>query len=548
MPERLVELLEAVKPDDQHTDPTAGAIRPAQRLTQRARQLHAVRQPGERIRARLLLIDDRLAAAELDRHQWDPQQREQPEVIVGGREDHRHKRDEHDRGPSVEGEIGAHRRKRIDAVGQRRRRAGQGGVDQQEGRRGRDQCRDPLRIEVLQALAVGKVARQRNQHTAGDGPRDRVLGDVEHEPLDRAAAHGVGQRQRESVHEHHRGHAVREQNRECEGRREGDLTPFIGEIDREQLGDQDRQREQREQRVGMLEHPDGAGDGDDCQQPEPGNGHGRDEAAIGRAWHDEVNLVCSLRPFTTSSERRAPPRAPSERCPSTGRDRAKPSYSPPAVVLTLSGHSLFIGRGGRGLNLVSAVSGGSSPRVSGRQQKNMLLPVCLLAVFASVPVLSGRLGALAAMQLRSGWLLGAALGIQVLVITVLPGGAPALHRVLHVSSYALAGVFVVANRRLRGMLLIGLGGLANLVAIAANGGVMPMSAAAGRTAGMTTEEGFANSAVLDYPVLAPLGDVFAVPGAVFSPGDVAILVGAAMLVHTACGSRLPRRARTASLR
>ena len=177
----------------------------------------------------------------------------------------------------------------------------------------------------------------------------------------------------------------------------------------------------------------------------------------------------------------------------------------------------------------------------------MLLPACLLAVFASVPVLSGRLGALAAVQLRSGWVLGVALGIQVLVITVLPGGAPAAHKVLHVSSYALAGVFVVANRRLRGLLLIGLGGLANLVAIVANGGVMPMSAAAARTAGMTAEEGFANSAVLEHPVLAPLGDVFAVPSAVFSPGDVAILAGAALLVHTACGSRLPRRSRAASV-
>jgi hypothetical protein len=177
----------------------------------------------------------------------------------------------------------------------------------------------------------------------------------------------------------------------------------------------------------------------------------------------------------------------------------------------------------------------------------MLLPACLLAVFASVPVLGGRLGALATMQLRCGGLLGAALGMQLLVITVLPGGAPALHRILHLGSYALAGLFVVTNRRLRGLLLIGLGGLTNLVAIAANGGVMPMSAAAGRTAGMTAEKGFANSAVLEHPLLAPLGDAFAVPGvAVFSPGDIAILLGAAVLVHTACGSRLRRSARAAS--
>jgi hypothetical protein len=194
-----------------------------------------------------------------------------------------------------------------------------------------------------------------------------------------------------------------------------------------------------------------------------------------------------------------------------------------------------------------ALSVAGQVRGSAVDNKNMLLPVCLLAVFASVPVFSGRLSALAVMHLRSGWLLGVALGIQVLVITVLPGGSPALHRALHVSSYALAGVFVVANRRLRGLLLIGLGGLANLVAIAANSGVMPMSAAAGRTAGMTTEEGFANSAVLEHPVLAPLGDIFALPGAVFSPGDVTILLGAALLVHTACGSRLRRRARTASV-
>jgi hypothetical protein len=177
----------------------------------------------------------------------------------------------------------------------------------------------------------------------------------------------------------------------------------------------------------------------------------------------------------------------------------------------------------------------------------MLLPVCLLVVFASVRVSGGQLGALAALQLRRVWLLGAALGMQVLVITVLPGGAPALHRMLHLGSYALAGVFVVANRRLRGLLLIGLGGLANLVAIAANSGVMPMSAAAGRTAGMTPEEGFANTAVLEHPALAPLGDVFAVPGAVFSPGDLAILLGAAVLVHTVCGSRLHHRAHAASV-
>jgi hypothetical protein len=68
-----------------------------------------------------------------------------------------------------------------------------------------------------------------------------------------------------------------------------------------------------------------------------------------------------------------------------------------------------------------------------------------------------------------------------------------------------------------------------------------MSPDAARAAGSTAAEGFANSAVLERPVLAPLGDVLAVPGfAAFSPGDVVLVLGAAVLVHAACGTRLGR--------
>ena len=67
-------------------------------------------------------------------------------------------------------------------------------------------------------VRVGKVPGERDQQRAGDGPADRVLGDVEDEPLERAAADGVGERQRERVHEHHAGDAVGEQEREGEGR------------------------------------------------------------------------------------------------------------------------------------------------------------------------------------------------------------------------------------------------------------------------------------------------------------------------------------------
>ena len=102
------------------------------------------------------------------------------------------------------------------------------------------------------------------------------------------------------------------------------------------------------------------------------------------------------------------------------------------------------------------------------------------------------------------------------------------------------------NRRVAGIPLIGLGGALNALAIAANDGVMPARAGALEAAGRpVTEEGFRNSAAVADPHLAWLGDTFAIPEAlplsnVFSVGDVIILLGAFVLLHVACGSRLPR--------
>ena len=109
----------------------------------------------------------------------------------------------------------------------------------------------------------------------------------------------------------------------------------------------------------------------------------------------------------------------------------------------------------------------------------------------------------------------------------------------------VAGLFLVANRELPGIPLVVLGAAANLLAIAANGGVMPASPSALATAGLPPEQpGFANSAALAHPRLAFLGDVFAIPAGwplanVFSVGDVLIAAGAAVAIHGLCGSRLP---------
>jgi len=178
----------------------------------------------------------------------------------------------------------------------------------------------------------------------------------------------------------------------------------------------------------------------------------------------------------------------------------------------------------------------------------MFLVAIVLASALAVPLLGGRLGALAEVRLRLPWLLPAALAMQVVALD-LPGVPGRLRPPLHVASYLVAGAFLVANRRLPGMPLVGLGAAANLLAIGVNGGVMPASRAALAAAGLPLDPpGFANSAVLADPRLAFLGDVFAIPRGwplanVFSVGDVLIAIGAVVAVHGICGSRLPWRRR-----
>ena len=86
------------------------------------------------------------------------------------------------------------------------------------------------------------------------------------------------------------------------------------------------------------------------------------------------------------------------------------------------------------------------------------------------------------------------------------------------------------------------GGALNLIAIVANGGVMPADPDALAAAGVEQRAGeFANSTAVAHPHLAFLGDVFAVPSSlpvsnVYSVGDV-VLVIAACWPCTACAAR-----------
>jgi Family of unknown function (DUF5317) len=178
-----------------------------------------------------------------------------------------------------------------------------------------------------------------------------------------------------------------------------------------------------------------------------------------------------------------------------------------------------------------------------------LVAVVVLAV-STVPLAGGRLGALVDVRLRRVWAIFVGLGLEIAAID-LPGLPEGARAALMVAAYPVLAVFLVANWRLPGMPLVALGGALNLLAIAVNGGVMPASPAALAGAGLDpAAPGFQNSAALDDPRLAFLGDVFYIPASwplsnVFSIGDVLIALGAAWAVHGICGSRLaPSRARS----
>ena len=174
----------------------------------------------------------------------------------------------------------------------------------------------------------------------------------------------------------------------------------------------------------------------------------------------------------------------------------------------------------------------------------MLIGAALLLALCTVPLAGGRIGALADVRFERAWALPAALGLQMLIVYVLPGAPGEVLNAAHVASYVLALVFVVANRRVPGLLIIAAGGALNFLAIAANAGVMPASRSALATAGLADTHGqFASSASVAHPMLGFLGDVFAVPASwpvhnVFSVGDVLIVAGVAIGLHVICRSRL----------
>ncbi len=167
----------------------------------------------------------------------------------------------------------------------------------------------------------------------------------------------------------------------------------------------------------------------------------------------------------------------------------------------------------------------------------VVIALCL----ATVPLAGGSLMRLADLRLRGPGLALGAIGLQVLIVTVAPGGLPGgIHEVLHVASYALLGAFGWANRRVTGVPVVLAGGALNAAAILANGGVMPADPAVAHVAAVQARpDEFVNSVPVAEAHLGFLGDVLATPASlplhnVYSPGDLVIVLGLLIVVHAAC--------------
>lgn len=160
------------------------------------------------------------------------------------------------------------------------------------------------------------------------------------------------------------------------------------------------------------------------------------------------------------------------------------------------------------------------------------IPIGIVAGY----LLGGRLDRLGDLRFHWAWLAIAGLVVQVVLFsppveTMVGAAGPALYVV---STLAVL-VAVVRNWRIPGLAIVAMGAASNLLAILANGGLMPASPEAVAALGWDAAEGFSNSIVMADPALRPLTDIFALPtwmpaANVFSVGDVLIGIGVVLVI------------------
>jgi hypothetical protein len=185
----------------------------------------------------------------------------------------------------------------------------------------------------------------------------------------------------------------------------------------------------------------------------------------------------------------------------------------------------------------------------------MILLAAILIAFLLAFLSGGKFGRLADLSLRLPALAVAAFVLQLYMIYA--PDRTLLQTALLAGSYVMLFVFVWLNRRLAGIVIIGVGLTLNFAVMVANGGYMPISPEAVAQVGhehelLSAEVGARLQNTKD--ILLPreqtnlwfLSDVFVLPPpfpipSVFSPGDVFLALGAAALILLSMHGRLPAR-------
>jgi hypothetical protein len=174
----------------------------------------------------------------------------------------------------------------------------------------------------------------------------------------------------------------------------------------------------------------------------------------------------------------------------------------------------------------------------------MFILYAVLAGFVLGLLTGGSPGRLGRLSFRWGWLIALGMILQLSLFSTPIGQVLSedAAKVAYIVSNVMVLVAVAANLAIRGLILVFLGGLSNLIAIVANGGSMPVSPDALQALSRLPESGYSNSVLVADPRLVPLTDIFAMPSwvpaaNVFSVGDVLIGVGAAIVIIAAMHGR-----------
>lgn len=171
----------------------------------------------------------------------------------------------------------------------------------------------------------------------------------------------------------------------------------------------------------------------------------------------------------------------------------------------------------------------------------MLRVLLVLLVILAALLKGGTMRNFARLRLRHLYLVLGSLLIQLLIFPLVGDQPlpPAQTVMLYLLSMVLLAIWVWLNRSLPGIILIGAGVVMNLVAIAVNGGYMPVAPDAAAYAGYLTLEGgpaVNNSLATTDARLWLLTDIFPVPAGipfsnVYSLGDILLTTGVGILCY-----------------